>query len=425
MANNCYMACKQMRAIGMDAIYILDHFDNYAMSQPIWEDQRFSLPYQTVVESSGWDMANWRRQADLRNWRKPDWIIDPLGLTEEAEPEFLPEWQIDLSNYTPAPGDHYRRIIEVFRGCDLLFVSNVHAIILALLSARPFVICPAGGEFLLATDRVSADGPVGETYRQQGVLLRAAFARCASVLTNTAYLHHAALTGGVLKLLRFFPPHRFRRVSLPFAVRPQLAADVARNKLNGLLAELGAEPVRTRFGVFVPSRVDFLWKGHDRLMAAIDQFQQSDQFTFIFSGWGEDYPRLKHWAAGRANIRILHSALSKPLIYEFNAASDLVIDQFMLGHIGTSAREAASVGTPVMAWIKGGKSLPWARPEMPVLNAHSVQDIVGGLIRIVDGEIDLRKQGRIGQAWIETWASPQHMQQVLMEIINYHAKPLS
>jgi glycosyltransferase involved in cell wall biosynthesis len=360
-------------------------------------------------------------QAGLRDWQKPDWIIEPLQLTEEAEPIFLSEWQVSLANYTPAPADHYRRIIKVFRDCDLIFVSNVHAIILALLSDRPFVICPAGGEFLLATDQLSADGPVGETYRQQGILLREAFALCSGILTNTAYLHHTSLTGSLAKLLKYFPPYLFRRVSLPFPVRPSLSVGVAREKLDGLLSELGAEPVRTRFAVFVPSRVDFVWKGHDRLMAAIDEAPQSDEFTFIFSGWGADFLKLKEWALGRSNIRIVHSALSKPLLYEFNAASDLVIDQFILGHIGTSAREAASVGTPVMAWIRTGNWLPWARPEMPVLNANSVRDIIKWLTRIAAGDVDLRKEGQTAQNWIQAYASPLQMRKVLLDIIDEHA----
>ena len=44
MANNCYMACSQLRELGLNATFIRDHLDNYAISQPLWED----MPFQTT-----------------------------------------------------------------------------------------------------------------------------------------------------------------------------------------------------------------------------------------------------------------------------------------------------------------------------------------------------------------------------------------
>lgn len=411
MANNCYMACKSMRALGVDAFFVRDQLDNYVMSQPLWEDHRFSLGYDEVLASNSRTPADWDRLADKLGWQAPHWIVDPDQLQGQAEPDFSATPHINLRNYTPAPGENYREVIAFFQTCDLLFVSNVHAVILAALSRRPYVICPAGGEFLMAAGLINAgDEDVRYVYRQQRDLLLSAFRRTRAVLTNTSYWHHSALTGGALPLIWNFPPSRFKRVSLPFDAQPAPDGDSKRRALNGLLAEVDQGPVAQRFSVFVPSRVDFRWKGQDRLMAAIDMVPEAREFCFIFTGWGADYQKLLDWKGGRENVRVLAHALSKPLLGEFNRASDLVVDQFTLGHIGTAAREAVAVGTPVMASIhETWLSRRFGRPELPVLNASSAAEIAHWLVEIAAGRCDLAKAAQAGTEWIAEYASPQAM----------------
>jgi glycosyltransferase involved in cell wall biosynthesis len=411
MANNCYMACKSMRALGVDAFFVRDQLDNYAMSQPLWEDHRFSLGYDEVLATNSWTPADWDALADKLGWHAPHWIVDPDQLQDRAEPDFSATPHVNLRNYTPAPGANYREVIAFFQTCDLLFVSNVHAVILASLARRPYVICPAGGEFLMATGQIEAgDQNARYVYQQQRDLLLSAFRRSRAVLTNTSYWHHAALTGGALSLVWNFPQSRFRRVSLPFSAQQAPDGDSKRKALDGLLAEVGRDPVTQRFSVLVPSRVDFRWKGQDRLMAAIDMVPESREFCFIFTGWGADYQKLLDWKGGRENIRILDHALSKPLLGEFNRASDLVIDQFTLGHIGTAAREAVAAGTPVMASIhETWFSRRFGRPELPVLNASSAEEIAQWLSAVATGRCDLAKAAKAGTEWIAEYASPQAM----------------
>lgn len=411
MANNCYMACKSMRALGVDAVFVRDQLDNYAMSQPLWEDHRFSFGYDELLASSSWTPVDWDRLADRLGWRAPHWIIDPDQLRDRAEPDFSATPGIDLRNYTPAPGANSREVIAFFQTCDLLFVSNVHAVILAALSRRPYVICPAGGEFLMAAGLIQSDDEnIRHVYRQQRELLLSAFRRARAILTDTAYWHHTDLTGGALSLLWNFPPSLFKRVSLPFVAQQAPAYDGKRKALDGLLAEVGQKPVTQRFSVFVPSRVDFRWKGQDRLMAAIDMIPESREFCFIFTGWGADYQKLMAWKGGRENVRVLEHTFSKPLLGEFNRASDLVVDQFTLGHIGTAASEAVAAGTPVMASIRQTWfSRRFGRPRLPVLNASSAEEIAHWLSAIATGRYDLAKAANAGTEWIAEYASPQAM----------------
>ncbi|MGL4727204.1 MAG: hypothetical protein ACRCWO_00470, partial [Bosea sp. (in: a-proteobacteria)] len=288
MANNCYMACKRMRELGVDAVYIRDHLDNYAISQPMWEDWRFRLSYQDVAASGLWKAPKWDEMAREKGWRQPDWIIDPVDLTDarEVDPNLLRG--IDMQAFELTPADTFRQIIAYFQTFDLIFVSASYAVVLAYLSGRPFVICPAGGEFLVATGQLQTTKDNHGFYTEQGKLLRAAFRKTRAILTNTKYFQHASLTGGLFNLVRHFRPAKFQRVSMPFVAGGMLDAATRRTRLNALLSETGVAPVEQHFSMFVPSRVDWKWKGQDRLMAAIDAEPASSSFCFIFTGWGAD-----------------------------------------------------------------------------------------------------------------------------------------
>jgi hypothetical protein len=415
MANNCYLVCSRMRELGFDAIYIRDRLDNYAISQPMWEDHAFMIGYEALLASSGWSAEIWDEMALAQGWSSPHWIVDPLHLKAEADlDQSAFADQTDLLKYFPAPADHHRKIIALMREQDLVFVSNVHAIILALFSGVPFVICPAGGEFLIASGVMTSDGDVGQTLNLQRRLLRIAFRRASAVLTNTAFLQHRALTGGLWPLLRDYWGARFERVSLPFLCKPPLHPFEKRDRLNAFLAKLGSAPVMSTVSVFIPSRIDYRWKGQDRIIEALTHARHPEEFSFIFAGWGADYADFRQRTQGIAGVRILETAFSKPILYDMYRSVDLVIDQFALGHIGSAAREACAVGTPVMAWIEGGGLRGWPfRPELPVLNARTPKQIAAVLDQIALGRIDLPTVGRQAQVWVSTYSGPEQMRRSL------------
>lgn len=416
MANNCYMVCKRMRELGVDGVYIRDHLDNYAISQPMWEDWRFRLSYQDVAASGLWKADKWDEMARDLGWQQPHWIVDPVNLTESREIDARLLRGIDMRQFELTPTDTFRKIVAYFQEFDLIFTSASYAVVLAYLSGRPFVICPAGGEFLVATGQLPTTEASRGFYAEQGKLVRAAFGKTRAILTNTQYFQHTSLTGGLFNLVRHFRPGKFQRVSMPFVPGEMLDAATRRTRLNALLQEMGSAPIPQRFSMFVPSRVDWQWKGQDRLMAAIDAEPSSSEFCFVFTGWGVDLEALREWAKGRDNIRMLDAALSKPLLCEFYAASDIVFDQITLGHVGTAAREAACFGTPVIAHI--APPPVWAkrqqRPELPVLEVETDADIATLMRHVADGTTDLETAGRAGIDWIREYSSPELMRDALV-----------
>jgi glycosyltransferase involved in cell wall biosynthesis len=421
MANNCYSAASRLSEIGVNVTHILDHTDYFAISNPVWEDCRMALSYAELNASSSWTAQTWARIADEKSWRQPAWVIDPRLHPDETEPDWR-HFSRDLVGYLPAPPDHFRKIINIMNSCDLLFVSNMAPIILAMMSTTPFVICPAGGEFMVATGQITGEGDLGRTLDKQRRIMKTSFRVAQAVLTNTPYLEHASLTKGLRNLLFDFDPTRFKRVSLPFAARPRLAPQERRRLLNDVLAEVNVAPITSRFAVMVPSRIDYTWKGQDLLLAAMEKVESPDTFTFVFSGWGADYQDFCKRTAGWRNIRVMECAVSKPILLDLAAGADLLVDQFKLGHIGTAAREAAAVGAPVMSWIASSPLGWFSRPDLPVINVREPVAIARAFNAIAAGKLDLEACSAASTAWIERYASPQEMAATLHRIIETHQR---
>jgi hypothetical protein len=268
---------------------------------------------------------------------------------------------------------------------------------------------------MIATGQIKATNAYdAETLAAQARLLKAAFHATRAVLTDARFLSHRGLTGGLWSLIRIFGRVRFKRVTLPFPAKAQLPTPEKRDSLNALLGRLDCKPVTTRFSVFVPSRIDYHWKGQDRIMQALAMTQASRNFTFIFAGWGADYHDFVARFGDLPNVRVLGFGVSKPLISSLCQASDMVIDQFTFGQIGSAAREAAAAGAPVMAWVE--RSL-WARlfdhADMPILNARTPRQIARWLDLINEDKVSLSARGAAGRKWIEENAAAHMMGRIL------------
>ena len=162
---------------------------------------------------------------------------------------------------------------------------------------------------------------------------------------------------------------------------------------------------------FIPSRVDYYWKGHDLFLHALAQRPGADIHWFI-SGWGADYPRAQAFVAEHRLdhcVTFLPIVLSKPLLFAFMSAVDLCVDQFHMGAYGTAAVEAMARGCPVMMRIddEAFNARGWEPP--PVLNARTENDMVGIFDRIASGDIDLEERGRAAAAWVSRNHAPEQV----------------
>lgn len=192
---------------------------------------------------------------------------------------------------------------------------------------------------------------------------------------------------------------RIRWLPIPFDTTKRLEKLDRRKLLSDLFYQLGGLSVpETDYVLFVPSRVDFLWKGTDLLIKAFENLLGTRKLHLIISGWGNDYKKARQMLTSQ-HVTFLPCALSRPLLRDLLQAVDLVADQFFFGTYGTTLVEAMSCGTPVLTWIDQNafEQRGWKSP--PVLNANDEAGIRQILADLVEDKIDLEQRARSSLDW--------------------------
>lgn len=422
MANNMYVCAQILYETGVSVVFIRDRIDRYAMSQPVWEDCRAIMSCDEANDSPNWEWDRWTKWEEDNSWEKPNWIFDPM---ESQHDEYSATKIIssnkdhsytaqDYINFYAAKDyinwiDNAEGIIEQMRSCDYTMVCGVLPTILAKWSGNPYVIVPHGGDICLAAGITKSlpTSPFEEQYGSRiDAVLRDAYDKANCFATGTTKLG-GYVEGNGIDLRSKLPNTQFKRFGIPVRIRPrpefnqrkQIFKNLQENELN--LPSIDDDT----FVIFVPSRIDYKWKGHDRLIQALNNIKNK-KFHIFFSGWGEDTKDFQK-KIGCKRITILPFIMSKPVLYDFYRCSDLVIDQFAMGHYGTVATEAMACGAPVMIWIDEDEyhSHEWEPP--PVLNCQTSDEITVYFEKIFSEQIDLEKEGLRMQDWVSSLFGPE------------------
>lgn len=420
MANNSYMVAKQMARLGVEVSFLRDLYDFYPISQPVWEDIDFSMAYESLTPAEPWTLAKWHREEALLNWTAPEWMREvtertrSLDLTESLRPT------AGELCHRYGPGLYFAAADQM-AACDVSFVSTNNAMISAMLSGKPYVVCPAGGEFMWASGLIKPQGNTAtpdaiQEFEDIGHLVHQSFMASIAVVTYVPFEGHAELCGGRDRLESLFGhlKSRFWSVSMPYLARARLPSTERPGRFVKVMRDLGVSPPDRKYVAFIPSRIDYTWKGQDRLIDALSFARSAPDWLFVFSGWGEDYEKFKATTGRMDNVVTLPGTLSKPRLMRMFESVDLVVDQFLLGHYGTAAREALSVGTPVMAYVHdhlvngpGGENLA------PVINVQKPADIAAALDKLATDPGWAQRLSDAGLAWTRVHSDPRLMQRAL------------
>jgi glycosyltransferase involved in cell wall biosynthesis len=406
IANNLYVFAKALAKHGLDVRFVRDREDLYPMSQPVWEDVDATIDFRCLNGAAHWSPARWREWETAHAWRAPPWLLDPLNAPGECSaveiPEAVPWPHRDVLQRFIRMSPIRRASLAALRECDVLLVTTIAGTAYAYVSGRPYAVIPHGGDIMVAAGLLPRkrwpwrEALYDELWRRvMPIAYRAAL---------TVGMHDRTGQGGHLGDTRsLLSQCQTDLLMVATEVVPRPPFVERRRNLAALLARLGARaPAQAEVFAFVPSRADFAWKGHDLLLEALTRIP-ARSLHVLFAGWGDDYGRaiaLAERNGIRDRVSFLPCALTKPLLYRFFGAVDLVIDQFRFGTYGTAAIEAMGRGAPVMLALreKPYETDPEAMP--PVLNAWTVEDIERQLSAAVSGRLDLEAQGEKAQAWI-------------------------
>jgi glycosyltransferase involved in cell wall biosynthesis len=424
MANNMYVFAKALASQGIEVCFIRDRGDRYPMSQPVWEDVPFSMGYDEVPRAAFWGWEKWKQREQELKWVAPNWLFDPAA---ESRRDLKPRPSrtggiVDTRFAARYLSVAYRAsALSCMQACDVLIVCGIEGSILANASGRPYIIVPHGGDLMIAAGLLQP-----KFYRVRAKLIHTMLRRqlvsayanavCIGVHEPTAFATH------FYGAEHFFKKHKSCFVAIPFSLRERPAVDERRQRLCTVLAGLGFEAPSSAYVGFVPSRVDYEWKGHDRLLHALERLNRDDRLSrihLIFSGWGNDFDTARRFVEDTGlhrRVTFLDCALSKPLLFQFYLNADFVVDQFIVGMTGTSALEAMACGAPLITWINGAAERPWGAP--PVLQARTAGEIAAVLERLSSGDLDLDQAGKALQEWLSRLHNPATVVRSVLEIFD-------
>jgi len=406
LANNMYVFAHGLAEQACDICYIRDRSDRYPMSQPVWEDVAFSMGYSDVPRAASWEWSRWSEFEAGVKWMAPDWLYDPLaepGGDVEARPQSK-QGILDslfLRYYLREP--HRAPALRKMQSCDVLLVSGVEGAVLANASGQPYVIWPFGGDLMIAAGQFRPKLIPPWPRFVHNMLQRQLVMAYENALCVGAH-EPTALVTDFYGTEHFLRKYKVERIAIPIATRRRADQATRREQIGVLLESVGIRTPSRRYLGFVPSRVDYEWKGQNRLLRAFARLirqRKAPDIHLIFSGWGEDFENARNFVHEERigeQVTFLDCALSKPLLYRFYLAADFIVDQFIVGMCGTSALEAMSCGAPVITWINSAVARPWGFP--PVLQARTEEEIAAVLSDISEGRIDLEAAGARVQQWI-------------------------
>lgn len=403
MANNMYVAAAALHKEGIDTCFIHDRADSFAFSQPLWQDIRWAPSSQEINQSVNWSQNTWReREAEL-GWIGPKWCSDPQEYGEEKESINTKKINIlnariiqRILNRSNA-GSSREAVIQLMRRCDILMVCGVSAVLLARLSGIPYVIWPHGEDIRQASGNYWVPAKDIKESLSRFVLTKV----LANSFKKAAWIGTHDPQG--VSFNRCNIPFAYRHLPLPMPTSvgaPDQCKNIIRENLN---RELNLTIESDKHVWLIPSRIDKYWKKQQLFIKAILSHTISETSQIIISGWGKDCDEIRQSLTDKHFKRIifLKGPVSKPILYDFYRASDVVVDQFRSGTYGTTLIESASVGTPVLSYINNEYFIKRGWMPPPVLNGKTEEDIKNILNGIYSGNICPKFEGTKSRAWVE------------------------
>lgn len=407
MANNLYLFGKALADVGLDVVQVRDRTDSFAFSQPSWEDVHATLDQRQIADSHLWPRSEWNWYEEQWEWQAPSWLLDPAEdgpFPNGVGQHLASDIRRSLLEHVGGSPQLRAAFAELMR-CDVLLSGSINGHLMALLSGKPYVVFPHGGDIQIAAGLLAPPlwHPVERLrhHRLSNLLAEACRQAVAVGATDpTGQGGHLGDASGLMTQVR----HVFLPIPLQITSRPDAAGRACR--LDELCRLLGiSRPSQPIIGV-CPARLEFYMKGQDRLIRALDGHKD---IHMLFLGWGSDYEsavRLATELGVADQVSFIRRCVSKPIIYDLVRACDFTADQFCFGLYGSAATEAMSVGAPLMAYIDEECFRRTGRQIPGIINVSTTAQIAQVFSGIEAGNLDLERIGVECSRFVEKTNAP-------------------
>jgi len=387
----------------MDVQFIHDPHQNMAFSQPLWEDCDLVLDPGAIFSPQSY----WEEKATDVGWRKPDWWKD---VSERGRKVVLRNPNLALRAIVNADAGrsfgmlkfavgslHLVNLLSQFDFLILIGVGPVYG----KLAGVPFIAIPLGQDitWLPFQDDV------------EGRLQKSAYAQARRILVYDWRYIDSLRTLNLSNRWTYFP----------FPIDAEKYANRDSRDKNEALDCLRAR-VSDKFVFFMPSAQEFDLKGTDKaLRAFLKLSHERDDVVLVSPSWGQDHARARQIVKesnGENSVIFLPYVVSRPLLNKFYRASNVVVDQFVLGSYGFSVLEAMACERAVIGHIDSNRYRPYLRQLPPNLQAHTEHEIYDKMRWAVENPDALMTIARESRKWVtdqHSLASVQMLQEAICE----------
>ena len=200
----------------------------------------------------------------------------------------------------------------------------------------------------------------------------------------------------------------------PFSIDPEKYKPTDHQKLREQFVK------ENEILLFSPTRQEWNVKGNDKMIKAYAKFvKKFPNSKFVIVNWSVDKERSKSLVEdlGISSNVVWVTPVHKNKLIEYYNASDIVLEQFILGSWGASTLEAMSCGKPVLMFYNKNLILRAFGEEPPILNSFDEDEIYSNLVMLAS-DPEMRKDiGQKSREWIIKTHSPSIVAQRHLEII--------
>ncbi len=395
--NNLYAFSKALNERSIPVKYFFEEKDKFPHSMPVWDDVVDSVNSEINFEKFNWELFEKKNK-----WTKPNWVILP---EKNSVKVFFSESKAGLFYKIIAwfflrkkPG--ITCFLSEMKKCDFLIVCGVVPSILASFSGVNYVVFPHGSEFR----KMVGIEKQGEGIRAQAMdlLIIRAFKQASAFISSCPY----GSAGVPFNDFARFSEVKIKQICIPYKVHHREEMGVRRRKLKALfdMLNIKIKTVPQKIGI-VPSRIDFHWKGHDRILKALNETKNDINIVMIFLGWGTDSLEAKQIIEDNNltdRVIFIPQILTRQLLFLFFDSVDFIIDNLKsTGTYGATFSDAVSRGCPSFSWINQDDYLSAGWDVPPTLSINSKEQVVTLLRKLDSEEIDLKKITEDQATWFK------------------------
>jgi glycosyltransferase involved in cell wall biosynthesis len=349
MANGMYIRAKALRRAGLSIDVIGASGDNFAMSQPGWEEFDGEISEDSLVSAHG------RAELPAINGF---FTLAPMGDWAIMRFREFPDF-VHLSDYLRwRPYLGYLPTLKRLQPYAALLTAQVPY--LAYLSGRPYLATQVGGDIWYECAR---DDVLGR-------LQRLGFHHASAFLVSNPWSFAHARRYGMRHL-----------IYVPFILDQDTYCPGEATAREQWRAQSGGD-----FFVLSTARVDEFYKGSSIGLEGFAAFsRQHPGARLVQMGWGADFAGMQRKLTdlGIGDRAILLPTSGKRRVISYLRSADCLLDQFRLGYFGATALEAMACGLPVVMRLERGQYDALCETGAPpVLDASTPGEVCAQLTRL-------------------------------------------